>query len=83
MYQHQLFPLEMLRRGEWADVAEVSGDPSWVGRMAELGIRSGSRVQMIQDGIPCMLNVNGCKLCLRGDACSRIYVHPIHTPHGV
>lgn len=72
-----LLPLELLRTGEWADVAEVSGDPGWVGRMAELGLRTGSRLQVVQQGSPCLLNVGGCRLCLRGDACSRILVRPL------
>jgi len=76
MYE-QLLPLEMLRSGEWADVAEVHGEPGWIGRMAELGIRTGCRVQMVQDGSPCLLDVGGCKLCLRGDACTRIFVRPL------
>jgi Fe2+ transport system protein FeoA len=72
-----MMPLEMLRSGEWADVAEVHGEAGWIGRMAELGIRTGSRIQMVQDGVPCLLNVDGCRLCLRGDACSRILVRPL------
>jgi ferrous iron transport protein A len=79
MFAECLLPLEMLRAGEWADVAEVHGEPGWIGRMAELGIRSGCRLQMIQDGSPCLLNIEGCKLCLRGDAGSRILVRPLPT----
>ncbi|MCE9532983.1 MAG: ferrous iron transport protein A [Planctomycetes bacterium] len=82
MYAECLLPLELLQTGEWADVAEINGDPCWVNRMAELGLRAGSRLQVVQDGSPCMLNIEGCKLCLRGDACSRILVRPISSPHG-
>jgi Fe2+ transport system protein FeoA len=67
----------MLRAGEWADVANVAGDPGWVGRMAELGLREGCRIQMLQSGTPCMLQVAGCKLCLRGDDTSQILVRPL------
>ena len=69
-----LLPLECLQPGEWADVAEVSGEPTWIGRMAELGIRTGSRVQMLSCGSPCMLQVGGSRLCLRGDGCCQILV---------
>jgi ferrous iron transport protein A len=82
MLSESLLPLEMLRPGEWADVAEVCGDACWIGRMAELGIRTGSRVQLVQEGTPCLLNVGGCRLCLRGDACSRILVRPLTVAHG-
>jgi Fe2+ transport system protein FeoA len=74
---HNLLPLDMLRPGEWADVADVGGDPSWVCRMAELGLQPGCRVQMLQDGAPCLLRVAGCKLCLRGDDSAQILVRPL------
>jgi len=70
-------PLDCLRSGEWGEVAEVSGDGPWVSRMAELGIRSGMRLQMLQTGVPCLLNVDGCRLCLRGDAICQILVRPV------
>lgn len=72
-----LMPLDMLRAGEWAEVEEVTGQPAWVGHLAELGIRQGSRVQVVQPGATCLLNVAGCKLCLRGGECSQILVRPV------
>lgn len=72
-----LMPLDMLRAGEWAEVEEVTGLPAWVGRLAELGIRNGARVQVVQPGSPCLLSVGGCKLCLRGCECSQILVRPV------
>ena len=80
MHAECLIPLEYLRTGEWADVAEVSGDSAWVGRMAELGVRSGCRLQVVQDGSPCLLNIAGCKLCVRGDASAQILVRPLLAP---
>jgi ferrous iron transport protein A len=72
-----LLPLDMLRAGEWADVEEVTGVPAWVGRLAELGIRQGCRLQVVQPGATCLLNVGGCKLCLRPGECSQIMVRPV------
>ena len=72
-----LMPLDMLRAGETAEVAEVSGHESWVGRLAELGIRVGCRLRVVQPGSPCLLDVGGCKLCLRGGECSSILVRPV------
>jgi ferrous iron transport protein A len=72
-----LMPLDMLRAGEWAEVEEVTGLPAWVGRLAELGIRNGARVQVVQPGSPCLLSVGGCKLCLRGGECAQILVRPV------
>jgi len=74
---NHLLPLELLRAGEWADVAEVSGEPGWVCRMAELGVREGSRVQMVQGGCPCLLQVGGCRLSLRGECHMQILVRPV------
>jgi ferrous iron transport protein A len=70
-------PLELLAAGDWADVAEVHGEPAWIGRMAELGIRSGCRLQVVRTGSPCLLKVGETRLSLRSDATSRIFVHPI------
>jgi Fe2+ transport system protein FeoA len=75
--QHTLLPLELLCSGEWADVAEVTGDPALVGRMAELGVRSGSRLQVLQPGSPCLLQVGGCRLSLRTDLATQVLVRPV------
>jgi ferrous iron transport protein A len=72
-----LLPLELLGCGEWADVAEVYGEPAWVGRMAELGVRAGSRLQVLQGGSPCLLRVGGGRLSLRGNPDTHILVRPV------
>ena len=74
-----LLPLDMLRPGDWADVADVDGDPDWVCRLAELGVSEGCRLQMLQGGAPCLLRVAGCKLCLRADDLAQILVRPVAT----
>jgi Fe2+ transport system protein FeoA len=71
---HTLLPLELLGPGEWAEVHDVTGEPAWVGRMAELGIRSGCRLQVLQPGSPCLLSVEGCRLSVRGDCVCQIFV---------
>ena len=72
-----LLPLELLDCGEWADVAEVTGEPGWVSRMAEMGLRIGSRLRVLQRGSPCLLQVGGTRLSLRGDGGLRILVRPV------
>jgi len=72
-----LLPLDLLHHGDWADVAEVTGEPGCVGRLAELGVRAGSRVQVLQPGSPCLLRVGGARLSLRGDWALRILVRPV------
>lgn len=77
MTASSLLPLEQLRPGEWADIEEVVGDAGWVGRMAELGLRAGSRLQVLQPGSPCLIQVGGSRLSLRGDALLLILVRPV------
>jgi ferrous iron transport protein A len=72
-----LLPLDMMQAGEVGEVAEVCGDPSWVGRLAELGVREGSRLCVVQSGTPCLLQVANGRLCLRGADCSQILVRPV------
>ena len=72
-----LMPLDMLRAGEWAEIESVCGEPAWVGRLAELGVREGCRLRVLQAGSPCLLQVNDCRLCLRGPECSQIFVRTI------
>jgi Fe2+ transport system protein FeoA len=74
---NNLLPLEMLRPGEWADVAELHGEPAWIGRMTELGLGIGSRLRMVQCGRPCLLQVGDSRLSLRGDWAVQILVRPI------
>jgi Fe2+ transport system protein FeoA len=77
LYTDALLPLDCLPPGEWAEVVEVIGDPKWVGRLAELGIRAGSHVKLVQPGSPCLLEVGGCRLSLRLDCTLQILVRPV------
>jgi Fe2+ transport system protein FeoA len=72
-----LLPLESLRSGEWANVAEVTGEPGWVGRLAELGLRTGCRLLLLQTGWPCLVQIGGSRLSLRGGEGTRILVRPV------
>ena len=72
-----LVPLDMLRNGEWAEVDTITGSADWMGRLAELGLREGCRFQVLQSGSPCLLQIEDCKLCLRGSDCSQILVRPV------
>jgi ferrous iron transport protein A len=72
-----LLPLELVHPGEWAEVAELSGEPGWIGRLAELGIRVGSRLKVLRAGSPCLLQIGGARLSLRGEHALRILVAPV------
>jgi Fe2+ transport system protein FeoA len=74
-----VLPLEYLESGDWAEVEHVLGEPAWVGRMAEMGVRTGCRLQVLQPGSPCLLDVGGCRLCLRGECLMQILVRPLRV----
>jgi ferrous iron transport protein A len=77
MNPQELHPVETLSSGAWADVAEVQGETSWVSRLAELGVRAGSRLQVLQPGSPCLLQVGGSRLSLRSELAMQILVRPV------
>jgi Fe2+ transport system protein FeoA len=72
-----LLPLEFLRTGECGDIAEITGEPGWIHRMAELGVCVGCRLQILQAGCPCLLQVGSCRLSLRGEGQCSILVRPV------
>jgi len=72
-----LLPLELLEAGEWAEVLEVSGDPASVHRLAEIGVRAGARVKMLQSGTPCLVQIGGAKLSLRNHWKTEVTVRPL------
>jgi Fe2+ transport system protein FeoA len=64
-----ILPLERLKRGESATIADVSGNQGWVSRLEELGIRAGVRVTMVQPGSPALVEAGSGRFSLRlGDA---------------
>jgi ferrous iron transport protein A len=69
-----LMPLAVLRRGQIAEVGQLVGAPEQVRRFEELGLRTGARLEMIRNGAPCIIRVEGSKLCVREDANSRVLV---------
>ena len=72
-----LVPLEYMDQGEWGEIEEVTGATSWTHRMAELGVKAGSRIQMIRPGSPCLFHVNGSRLSLRSEARHQVLVRPL------
>jgi ferrous iron transport protein A len=74
---NDLIPLDLIGSGEWAEVAEITGEPAWVGRLAELGLRRGSRLQVLQPGRPCILRIGGSRLSVRHNHDTQILVRPL------
>jgi Fe2+ transport system protein FeoA len=80
VYTDLLVPLDTLRGGEWAEVVDVTGEPAWVTRLAEMGVRSGSRLRVVQPGSPCLLQFGDARLSLRPDRRLQILVRPVAAP---
>jgi Fe2+ transport system protein FeoA len=49
------------RRGETACVLEVNGNEPQVARLRELGLREGACVEVVRDGDPLLVKVNGAR----------------------
>lgn len=62
---HSIIPLESLSRGDSAVIFDISGDNPTVHRLAEMGIRPGARITVLQAGEPMRLSVEGHDLMLR------------------
>jgi Fe2+ transport system protein FeoA len=71
---HDFFPLQMLSVGQRAEVVELFGAPADVVRLQELGLRTGQTVEMVQAGSPCIVRLDGHKLCFRDSDCFGVLV---------
>jgi Fe2+ transport system protein FeoA len=60
-----VLPLQFLAPGQPACVDEVLGEPADVNRLAELGLKPGVAIEMVQPGNPCIVRLAGSKLCFR------------------
>jgi Fe2+ transport system protein FeoA len=73
---HDLLPLNCLRAGQFALVAQLLGTSEHVHRLQELGLRDGVEVAMVQPGVPCIIRLAGQKLCFRADELTSVLVRP-------
>ncbi len=74
MQDRNYTPLDLLRDGESGEVMDVLGDPEWVSRMNEVGICVGRQVRVLRQGSPCLLEVEGARLSVRGESVRQIFV---------
>ena len=70
----QILPLELLAAGELACICDVAGSQELVHRLAEMGLREGVQVRMIQPGRPCIIAVANHRLSFRGEESAFIMV---------
>jgi Fe2+ transport system protein FeoA len=60
-----LVPLYLLGRGQTAEIGELIGRPEQVQHLHELGLRSGTLVEMLQPGTTCIVRLGDQRLCFR------------------
>ncbi|MEW4561127.1 FeoA family protein [Bremerella sp. JC770] len=58
-------PLSMVQPGSVVRISQVVGGQDDVKRMAEMGLQSGTEIEMLQSGSPCIIRVGQSKLCFR------------------
>jgi Fe2+ transport system protein FeoA len=62
---HDVMPLDCLAAGARGEIVEIVGRTDCVQRLREMGLRDGVRFEIVQSGSPCILRVNGQRLCFR------------------
>ena len=71
-----VIPLHLLPVGQMAQVDQLFGDAELVHRLQEMGMRSGTVVEMVQSGLPCIIRLGGHKLCFRSSEACNVLVRP-------
>ena len=56
-----------MRAGEAGEVVDIVGAEDLIARLAENGLRKGSRLELLSAGNPSLFKVNETKLTFRGD----------------
>ncbi|MCA9119083.1 MAG: FeoA domain-containing protein [Planctomycetaceae bacterium] len=72
----ELVPLNLLSRGQCAQIEQLVGQADQVHRLEELGLRAGVAVEMLQPGTPCIVRVADQKLCFRDTDVFNVIVRP-------
>lgn len=73
---HELIPLHLLASGQLACVRQVLGEAQQVHRLHEIGLHVGKQVEMVRSGSPCIIRLDGSKLCFRADEVMSVLVEP-------
>ncbi len=73
---YDLVPLNLLGVGQTACIREILGNAEQVHRLREMGLHGGKHVEMIRGGSPCIIRLDGSKLCFRADEVTSVLVQP-------
>jgi Fe2+ transport system protein FeoA len=69
-----IVPLDCLRVGETGRISDIDGCADIVTRLAEIGLRNGATIRMVQPGRPCILALDDQRLSFRPEECTHVYV---------
>ena len=69
--------LSSLRRGQTGIVEEIVAADNVVTRLAEMGIREGSFIRVLQPGAACAICAEDTRLVLRGEEAAALKVYPL------
>lgn len=67
-------PIELLGKGELAEVVEVHGDARLAARLAENGLRAGARLEALAPGDPLLVRIEETRLTFRTDGKVQVLV---------
>lgn len=57
--------LAQLPAGKTGEIVEVTGHPTGVARLQELGFQAGRTIEMVCPGDTCIVKLDRCKMCIR------------------
>jgi Fe2+ transport system protein FeoA len=66
------WPLTACQSGEEGEVTEIEGDCHMARRLRELGVETGARLRVIQQGSPVIIQAGESRLCLRAELAEAI-----------
>ncbi len=72
----KLVPLSHLMTGQKAEIGQLMGRPDNVRRLAEMGLRDGTAVEMVCSGSPCIIRLDGQRICIRANELLSVLVRP-------
>jgi Fe2+ transport system protein FeoA len=71
-----IIPLARLVAGQAARISHVRGRADHVHRLEEFGLRTNVAIRMFRPGNPCIIHLDGNKVCLRADDYLQVLVEP-------
>ena len=71
-----MVPLSHLVTGQKAEIGQLLGRSDNVRRLTEMGFSSGTALEMIRSGSPCIIRLGGQRICIRANELMSVLVHP-------